>query len=492
MYSDDEDEPKVKSKRKTQKKSKKNIIPFRNITTDDLINRVNEMEGVECDVMFNSVFDRVDPITKKVTRLRKKFKPEQDVPGLHSIYMDEALNNELNVAAARDKLDEADYRRKVYNEDVASLKLHVSLNGIADLDQDIIFGLIELLARETNSEDNDIQFKFKVIDPIALNDKRMVNNDQFTIYFDKYSSTADVLRLARKIDKYLKKHIPENAEDKKRGPKDSFSLNSFVSARFDNNKLLGEYGVYPFFDLEIEKFINAHETDELEDLPLCAFEAVFNTLIASKMIKIPKAYAQNPGLNDEDSIKVQAEFEKILKKPKKYMLNAQENDLLKAQASSQDSIKTLARSNRATAITDALIAENIKNSMETSVKEVKSKFFVSGYKEKSSKMSDFMTLYSNMLNNHKIDVGPVSDDLYDLLVQYALTASTPRGGALNFHKAEFGETRSAKAFYKSLESKGISDAIIQQLKIDCKPDSEYLKAKEAAQSKNIGSGGKTS
>lgn len=207
-----------------------------------------------------------------------------------------------------------------YLHDQASLKLHLNLNDIGLLDEETVLGLVKLLHDEAENPDTNMNFFYKIIDPTKHDHKRFKDTDQLTIYFDKYSSTADVIRLSKKIEDYLlEKGVPKNKTSL--GPKDSFGFNSFVSARFDNNKLLGEYDLYSFFDLELGKFFAAHsEANELETLPLSAFEAVFNTVISSPekfpLIKNQKGVYL---LSEESSNKVQAEFKKLLSNPKEYI-----------------------------------------------------------------------------------------------------------------------------------------------------------------------------
>lgn len=311
------------------------IMRFANLTAEQLVKNIQNL-GASCHWMFGTVFYSIYPKQNKVMGLKEEYKPQSSAPGIYTEYHQVKKRDADLVQRAKDKMRAQQFFGQQYDHPEASLKLHISINNIADLDEEVIMGLINLLKEESESPDNNLNFHFKIIDPARVSLERFKMNDQLTIYFDKYSSTADLIRLADKVDGYLKKHVKVNEQPL--GPKDSCGLNSFVSARFDTNKLLAEYDVYPFFDLELKKFLEQHTPEELEKLPLCAFEAVFNTVISSPDISIPKS-GEKTGLSDEDSKKVALEFEIMLRDPKKYMSDVKNTDRQHVIAKAKDKAK---------------------------------------------------------------------------------------------------------------------------------------------------------
>lgn len=289
------------------------IMLFKNLTGPNLEKKIQDM-GIKCYPMYRTVFYSIFPKQDKEMKLKQQYKPHSNSPGMYTEYNKAKKADPDFVKRARDKLNKTDLFDMYYDNPDASLKLHISLNNIGEIDEHLILGLIQLLVQEAESS-NNLNFHFKIVEPERHNDPRFKMNDQITIYFDKYTSAGDMIDLASTVDDYLKKHIKIN--EIALGPKDSFGFNSFVSSRFDNNKLLLQYGIFPFFDLELKKFFEKHNADELRSLPLCAFEAVFNMVIASKDIIIQRG-AQN-GLSMEDSKKVELEFEKMIQNPMQYM-----------------------------------------------------------------------------------------------------------------------------------------------------------------------------
>ncbi|MDI1352499.1 MAG: hypothetical protein PSV35_06985 [bacterium] len=249
--------------------------------------------------------------------LKEIYKPDLGQLGQYSKYQHAVQNSPALINNAKEKLRKNHLYGQYYNNDKAALKLHVSLNEMNKLDVKIIQGLIQLLIHESTSITHNATFTFKIIKPSYSTYSRFSNNDQITIYFDKYSSTADFVSLSNKVMQYLKENnVPDNQQVL--GPKESFALNSFVSARFDSNKLLNKYDVYPFFDLELKKFFQQHQAEELDHIPLCALEAVFNwVLITKEIAELPGLPLM--GLNEEDSLKVQNELMQMKEDPKKYI-----------------------------------------------------------------------------------------------------------------------------------------------------------------------------
>jgi hypothetical protein len=345
---------------------------FSNLPSKTLLEKIKQL-GFSCG-QSSSVFHFISSGQNKDMRLKEEYKSQSTGSDLYSVYH-ELKKGDINfVGRVKDKLRQKSYWGQTYENPEASLKMHISLNDIGEVDVSVILGLIQLLKEETESSDNNLSFNFKIIDPRHCNDVRFKMNDQLTIYFDNYSSAGDLLRLADKVDCYLKKHVPVNQCPL--GPKDRFGLSSFVSARFDTNKLLSEYNVYPFFDLELKKFFEKHTDEELENLPLCAFEVVFNTILSSD-ITIPMS-GFNTGLSEEDSKKVALEFEKILKNPKEYMFGEQHINAPNSLSDSLDPLNetlknTLRRSNEED---QALLAKSLSDFMASKDNQFNANFIL--------------------------------------------------------------------------------------------------------------------
>lgn len=78
--------------------------------------------------------------------------------------------------------------------------------------------------------------------------------------------------------------------------------------------MLNEYRVYNFFDQEIAKFFERYKgrESELEAVPLCVFEVVFNSLLLNPDIRELKS-------SDELSRRIQQGLDAIVKDPAKYL-----------------------------------------------------------------------------------------------------------------------------------------------------------------------------
>lgn len=294
-------------------------MKFKDLNFELLGQRIESLKKeVMHHIMWGAAnFYEINPKQQKKIALKEEFKPEDAAIGRYTEYHREIASDRERVARAQGKLRDNQFFGQDYYNIEASLKFHISLNDIGNLDENIMLGLIKFLIDESNSLDNNMSFFFKVVNPLIHEDNRFKNNDQITIYFDKYSSAADLARLAKKIETYLQSQgVPNNQQPL--GAKDSFGFNSFVSARFDTNRLLGKYDIYPFFDIELGKFFQKYAPNDIEHIPLCAFEAVFNYVIMSKEItKLPKEPKQ--GLSDKDSTRVQNELKKMMENPKKYL-----------------------------------------------------------------------------------------------------------------------------------------------------------------------------
>ena len=303
-------------------------MKFKEFSGEELMKRVNALhDNVTCSPMLGTVFYTIESSNSKTIELKKLYKPELDKPGTFTDYHKNLRKQKELIELMNKKLWANGFYGEHNWNPQGALKLHLNLNKIAEMDEAIILGLIHLLIQESESPDNNLSFSFKIIDPSNRDHARFLDTDQLTLYFDKYSSVADLIRLSQKIEDYLlSNNVPPNTI--KRGPKDSFGFNSFVSARFDTNRLLGQYDVYPFFDLELEKFFKTHSVDELT-IPICAFEAVFNMVLIADIARNIKV--KGSGLNKTESDAVQAEFVTMLRDPKKYMSHSEINVRLLVQ-----------------------------------------------------------------------------------------------------------------------------------------------------------------
>lgn len=288
---------------------------FSELSKSQLISKINQL-NVHCENIFLMAFCKVVPSSPTQFELKQRFKSPSKDRGFYSEYHANLLEDSKFVDRAWQNLQGANYYGDFYLISEASLKCHISLNDISNVNEEVIFGLVTLLKNEAESVDNNLSFFFKIIDPTLHDHHRFSQNDQFTIYFDKYSSLGDMLDLAKKVDEYLQQHLIQNT--RRLGEKDSCDINSFVSARLDINRLLSCYDVYPFFDLEIKKLLTKYSADELRGVPLCAIEAVFNYVVTADDITIPAKWSKE-GLSAEDSKKVQGQFELMIANPARYL-----------------------------------------------------------------------------------------------------------------------------------------------------------------------------
>lgn len=250
--------------------------------------------------------------------LKNKYKPLQTKSGIFTQFHMAELNEKEANEFGRQKLHRANILGEKYDldPDDAALKLHISINNIGDMEQEKLLKFIQFL-KQRATVNNRLGYKFKIITPNLLNEDRFKNNDQFTVYFDKYSSLGEIIQLTDDINTFLKtQEIQDNMQPL--GEKDSCSLNSFVSARFETSRLLSQYAVYPFFDLELSKFFGKHSAYDLRDVPVCALEAVFNKVIKSQLIQIPDINL-TCSLTRQDSDEVQKQFDIMLNDPCRYL-----------------------------------------------------------------------------------------------------------------------------------------------------------------------------
>lgn len=290
---------------------------FRELPTPELIKLIIAL-GATAFTVPNNNFIHIYPLKNKELQLKSKYTTQDENIGLYSQYSIDIRQDNKFIRQVKDHITQSGYKGSIYSHKSASFKLHISINDIATIDQTIILSLIELLITENGAEDNNLSCTFKIIQPEFHNNERFAMNDQLTIYFDKYSAAAELPRLSEKILQYLlEKQVKINT--KILGEKDSFSYNSFVSARFDTNRLLRQYNVYRFFDYELDKFFKKYHTNLLKLIPLCAFDSVFNKVFYSEKIQIPHKTNSQIALSDKDSQYVQREFDLLVNNPLEYL-----------------------------------------------------------------------------------------------------------------------------------------------------------------------------
>lgn len=288
---------------------------FKDLTPTDLLDKIQALSAQMVCSQLNKSFFLIRPARDKTLNLTTNYKSQNEDTGIYTQASSTLMKQTDLLALAQEKLQINHFSGTHYVNNDASLKFHISLNQVGEIDEAIILGLIKFLINEAVAT-NSMHFNFKIIQPALYTNSRFKNNDQITIYFDKYTSTAQVIQLAGKVDLYLKNnHIPEN--NLKLGPKDKFGFNAFVSARFDNNKLLQKYDEYPFFDLELKQFFSLYKNVDLRHVPLCAFEAIFTRILISRNIHHLNNPEQN--LQAADRAKVQQQFKIMVCDPKTYI-----------------------------------------------------------------------------------------------------------------------------------------------------------------------------
>lgn len=271
--------------------------------------------------LYNDSFCLVTPKPEKTLQLKQTYKPNKKKLGDYTAGIEELKEIKSIIESAKHKLIEADlWSDQPYVNDDASIKMHINLNNIGEIDEEKILDLIAFLINESNSSANDLLFTLKIINPNYHSHERFKDTDQITIYFDKYSSTADLIRLANRIPLYLRSQ-KFKANTIQHGPNDAILFNPFVSARFDTNKLHDQYHIYRFFDLELKKFFDKHadNLEMLDDIPLCGFEVVFHNLFTIGLINLANRHADDT-LNESESNIVQEQFTLLMKQPRNYML----------------------------------------------------------------------------------------------------------------------------------------------------------------------------
>lgn len=284
---------------------------FRQLSKEELENKIkaqNRDVTCECWAEFCVI---TPPYKNKQIQLSA---PYVELKQLISEYFEKQNNSEF-AELVRQKLGElaelcclhAEYDAR----DLSSLKLRVAIDNPNNLPEPLVLGLIHFLIEEANSDQNNMKFDFKILIPEYFNIK-----EQFTLYFDKDTPIADLVNLTKKVENYLKRehHLPDN---RKPSEKNRCYFNSFVSAFFDNNKLLRQYAKYPFFDIEFETFFKNHHDKVLEYIPLEAFDVVFYNIITSEDITLDiRSYSR---LKTKERLILQKEFNQLIADPQNYI-----------------------------------------------------------------------------------------------------------------------------------------------------------------------------
>lgn len=150
--------------------------------------------------------------------LKVKFKPDAQTEGPYSAGFQGVRAQEESIRSKiyQNRLG-GEYLKNGYEPVYASFKLHVSINNIVQQDAELIKDFLRYLVEASQAE-RSLAYYFKMvrpedIDPAILKtpeQTRMLNTDQFTIYLDKYSSLADMLRFTEELNTYLGQRFGEN------------------------------------------------------------------------------------------------------------------------------------------------------------------------------------------------------------------------------------------------------------------------------------------
>ncbi|KTC68182.1 hypothetical protein Lbir_2784 [Legionella birminghamensis] len=292
------------------------MAKFRNLSGEQLQKKL-QRDNVDCNPISTGMFYKIVPVKDKKMPLKSLYKNQTSDLFLAGV---NNLRNEHmpRIVDALTKLKtNGILERPPESNTGAALKFHVNINSIANLDEKVLWGLIDLLNKKAKAN-NNMNFDFKIVNPEEHGNNRFKDTDQLTIYFDAYSSVSDMLALSEDINNYLQANLTENKTPL--GPNDKFGFNSFVSVRFDTCRATTGYAVYSFFDNELAKFFEKYQAEPqvLSNLPACAFEAVFNNVIFSKQIT-DLNFQNGEALSPRDSAIVQNEFVKMLKNPYDYI-----------------------------------------------------------------------------------------------------------------------------------------------------------------------------
>lgn len=228
---------------------------------------------------------------------------------------------------------------------VTPFKYHISIQNFSNT---IIGQTIKLgqFLKEKSATEKHLNFFFKMVSPPNLQKKlqfiqtenitRFLNYDQFTLYFNPFSSLGAILRLADDVEQFLLdsgyQASPPN------GYKDIITINPFLSARNDgiHNKNSYHYGYLEFFDHECKKFIDTYreELKASDNLPIGAFEIILLICLAIPNLSV----SENQEISEEHSQIVQDHFKMLKENPKEFISKASQiiKDLKSQQNSAEE------------------------------------------------------------------------------------------------------------------------------------------------------------
>lgn len=113
-----------------------------------------------------------------------------------------------------------------------------------------------------------------------------------------------------------------------------------------------------------------------------------------------------------------------------------------------------------TAVFDKKDCETLSEALTGAVKSISKNLLVNQFNEKLDQLEKYGTSAINALSQNDIRTAK------DNLIAFTACASKPRGGWFNFFKAPFGETRTAKALYQSLQANQEGGSLIEKLGFD--------------------------
>lgn len=293
-------------------------MKFKNLTKTELSRDLPNFVQVDDNCLRGFILYKINRATDIQFPLKKRFKPSDIERGIYTEVLNEQANEYGSVA--RQKLLKNRIGGDYYAADNASFKLHISLNNIGEVDHEVVKGLLKLLADNAHSGSN-MAYDFKLVQPGVLQNKvnapRFKDNDQFTIYFDKYSSIGEMMSLCDKINNYLQRNIPQN--NKCFGLNDIIGFNSFIAGRFDNNKLNSQYNVYKFYDEQLKKFFERYKGKSamLKNVPMCVFEVAFHNILIDTSI----TDLSSETFNENYGAKIQRQLDLLIENPDRYIKN---------------------------------------------------------------------------------------------------------------------------------------------------------------------------
>lgn len=163
----------------------------------------------------------------------------------------------------------------------AGFKLHLSISNIADKKTSDLIDLAGFLVNKSTDAKNNIKFQFKIAcQKISVKGKlRFSQTEQFTIYFDRYSSIKDMLDFKDQVDDYMKVKFPGGNDVKPE--KDIIIFSQFVSGRTALVSLTEQYpqSTMMTVDTVLGEFFKRHPRAKLQSVPMCVIDKAINMAI---------------------------------------------------------------------------------------------------------------------------------------------------------------------------------------------------------------------